>query len=137
MGRKKADAMALGDTKPTAEELAAARRILAGFTTDQKRSKQTALNSFLKRNIGAPGNQERLDAAPESKTGYLEEYLVHMSRQENARKNTTKKFSTTDVDKTQFHEWTRSQMEKELGEVYRKDITDTCTCERPETICPA
>ena len=63
----------LSSVRPTANELKAARQILVGYSKDKRRSTNTCLAAFAKRN---PGNEEFAKTTGSDRDEYIVKYLV-------------------------------------------------------------
>ena len=108
----------LGKFTPTAEELQSARDILAAADAKQKKSKMAAMVAFAKANTAAPdGNDSVLASRGEDRQDYLLKYVAYMGR----KKGTISKVITANSHEnarssvTQFHRWSRHEMEREVG----------------------
>ena len=63
----------LSSVQPSASELKAARQVLAGYSKDKRRSTNTCLQAFAKRN---PGNEEFAKTKGSERDEYIVKYLV-------------------------------------------------------------
>ena len=82
---KSLGAAALGELAPTAEELHAARQVLAGASDKVLRAKMAAMSSWLKSNP----DEVVKDSRGSDRRAYLEKFLVRQLRAKALEKNTT------------------------------------------------
>ncbi len=99
---------------PNADEIAEAKRILAGISTKDKKAKMSAMVSWLKSHPD--------EVVKNSRGAEREQYLAAFVAHQLRARTTVKKLITTetkDVVKgshTDFYEWSSEQMDQNLGE---------------------
>lgn len=101
--------------KPTADELAAARTILATADQKQKKSQMACMSAYLKLNSDVPGNKEASDTRGQTRQQYLEKYMVYQMRRKPGVATSTQLATTRTEATTDVYHWSKFQLEKEMG----------------------
>jgi len=125
--------MRLADIQPTAEELEAAKKILAGGSKVQ-RSKMQCMATWVKANLGENANVQA--SRGEQRQQYLQAYLVHMMRQKGSSSSSSN--SRTVSHSKQDHEdvwwWSKFTMDKKMGPVKAESWRQVLKW-RPDAVC--
>jgi hypothetical protein len=105
----------LANMKPTADELAAARAVLEKMDAKGKRSKMECMTYWLKTNPDTEVSESRGDKRKQ----YLESFLVHQSRQKQAKSSIRNDHvvSTATSFKNEMFWWSKFKMDAEMGSV--------------------
>ena len=103
---------------PSKAELEAAKKILAASQPGSKehKSKMNSFSSWLKAN--GKENEEATSSRGDDRQRWLEMFMIHSMRSKAGQKKqvvTQKKIEEGEVKHRETMEWSREQMEKELG----------------------
>eukprot|EP00959_Pyramimonas_sp_CCMP1952_P414787 8690510-Pyramimonas_sp.AAC.1 len=115
----KMSAARLSEVQPTPEELEAAKKILAGCNSSQRRSKLTCMAHFLKNNPDHKAESDR--------QAYLHYFIVHQLREKDVTKKSTSQYSQIDTTQKMkdFYEWSAEKMDQEMGPQKAKGLRDS------------
>jgi hypothetical protein len=126
-------AVKLNSVAPSADELAAARKVLAGVDKKQLRSKFACMAHWLKDNPDAAASSSRGD----QRKAYLEQFMVWQMRQKNLQKESQSR-STVEVVNTTYNNlrwWSREKMDTELGAKKAAAWRESCKLQtRPDPV---
>ena len=109
--------------KPTAEELAAAKAVLAETDGKAFKSKMASMVNFRRANPDDTVEQSR----GEERKEFLAKYLVHQFRMKNATKTETNKMTTSSNQEKmmELHWWSAEKMDQEMGPKKAKHWRDS------------
>ena len=106
----------IGSVEPTADELEAARKVLADATAGGRRSKNASFIHFLKTNPDC-GNEDAASAKGLARDAYLEKFLVLQMRYSKAERTckATREISSSHRKLKDLHWWSMEQMDINMG----------------------
>lgn len=100
--------------KPSAEELDAARKILAGSDQKKQRSMQNSMAAFLKTNP-TPDNNDISTMRGSARAEYLVKYLVFQNRKKTGTTNASESREHEEATLVDHHMWSKFQLIKAIG----------------------
>ena len=113
---------------PTPEELQQARDILAGIDRGSKeaKSKMASMVLFVKAQ-GGDNTDEILSSRGAARNAYLEKYISYMNKKKGSAKTvvTTLKHEQVNSSITEYHRWSKHQMETNVGATKAKGWIDS------------